>query len=484
MAVNVYDILNAARSEAGYEDRIPEINQDNLANLSQLAPTELNDFIGVIAKIVKQYVYDTTFDSSDNPFAEFYQEKLPVGASVEDLYVDLITGDVPKWNDDGSYALSRKLPTVAELYHNENYEMQYKVSTSFAQMKSAFLTEGGVNSLINRIKGTLNSSAQYDLFLECLRLLATAFNHGAYTYRVGFDYTTEAEIQRLLRDIKNTAKDFTFMNNKYNYFGFNTKAKESDIVIITKPDVVSHIDVDYLAGVFNMSKAEIKDRIIYIPDGYGFDGYINTIDDGGGNELTIEPFMIIMDKRLLRIFPTLMEGSSIYNPASLVDNTFLTLMYIFSYSLFMNAIVYCAIPENRRNRGAVKSLRDGVAFGIYVDPNIANVKVSSNLVFDEDINRYIPVSLANDITMESAINTDGEVYSVTVVPEESGYTAMAEFPNGDGSMVTINDELVAGRPYTLSIKNRTLAPDEDFSKFYFFGLNAKISGGRKSDEKK
>ena len=83
---DVYGILNAARVAGGYEDRIPEINQENLANLSLLPPTQLNDFIDVIAKVVKQYVYDTTFDSSDNPFAAFYQEKLPYGASVEDLY--------------------------------------------------------------------------------------------------------------------------------------------------------------------------------------------------------------------------------------------------------------------------------------------------------------------------------------------------------------------------------------------------------------
>lgn len=406
MAVNVYDILNAARAEAGYEDRIPEINQDNLANLSQLPPTQLNDFIGVIAKIVKQYVYDTTFDSSDNPFAEFYQEKLPVGASVEDLYVDLITGDVPKWDDDGSYALSRKLPTVAELYHNENYEMQYKVSTSFAQMKSAFLTEGGVNSLINRIKGTLNSSAQYDLFLECLRLLATAFNHGAYTYRLGYNYMTSAGIQELLRDIKNTVKDFTFMNTKYNYFGFNTKTRESDIVIITKPDVVSHIDVDYLAGVFNMSKAEIKDRIIYIPDSYGFDGYAYTDEKTG---VTFKPFMIILDKRMLRIFPTLMEGGSMYNPASLVDNTFLTLMYIFSYSLFMNAIVYCEGASGNTKSSADTNPPPDIL--ITRTDGDYEVTVSSNLIqnSNQEVGGWVPVS---SLTYR---NIDGEVFSAKIV---------------------------------------------------------------------
>ena len=157
-------------------------------------------------------------------------------------------------------------------------------------------------------------------------------------------------------------------------------------------------------------------------------------------------------------------------------------MYIFSYSLFMNAIVYCAIPEDRRS--IASNFRDGGTYGIYVDPNISNVKVSSNLVYDEDTNRYIPRQLLNNVDFNTAVNTDGEVYSVTVVPEESGYVAFAEFYNGDGSAVTINDNLEANRPYTLSIKNRTLVPDEEFSKYYFFPLSAEISGGRKADEKK
>ena len=127
MNVSPLDIINTARVEAGYEDRIPEITQENLHELSLLAPNELNDFLGVIVKVVKQYVYGTTYDSSDNPFAGFFGEKLPVGYTVEDLYVGLITGTAPAWNDDGSYALSKKVPDVHSIYHSENYEMQYNL---------------------------------------------------------------------------------------------------------------------------------------------------------------------------------------------------------------------------------------------------------------------------------------------------------------------------------------------------------------------
>ena len=328
---NALDILNTARVEAGYEDRIPEINQENLHNLSLLEPTELNDFLNVLAKIVRQYVYDTTYDTSENPFAEFFSEKLPVGSTVEDLYVDLITGATPAWNDDGSYALSKKAPNVKAIYHSENYEMQYKVSTTYAQMKSAFLTMGGFDSLVNRIKGTLNSSAQYDLYLQCLELISTAYNKGVFQRKYGYSLDTEDGIKTYLKDLKTTFKDMQFMTNKYNYFHMLTKASRNNIVIVTKSKYLEKINVDYLAGVFNLSQAELNARIIEVPDDYGFGSYDNDTN----------PIIALMfDKRMLRIFPTLYEGSAIYNPASLVDNTFLTLAYIFSYGLFFNAVAF------------------------------------------------------------------------------------------------------------------------------------------------
>lgn len=332
---NPIDILNTARIEAGYEDRIPELNQNNLHELSLLAPTELNDFLNVIVKIVRQYVYDTTFDVSDNPFASFFGEKLPVGYSVEDMYVDLITGTTPAWNDDGSYALSKKVPSVHTLYHSENYEMQYKVSDSYPQMQSAFLTMPAFDTLVNKIRGTLNSSAQYDLFLQTLNLISTAITRSAFKLEGGYSIESQDGIKKLLKRMKTLAKDFKFMTTKYNYYGFNTKTPPEDIVIITKPSVLETINVDYLAGVFNLSNAEINERIIEVPDDYGWGALDN-------EDSKIHPVMIIMDRRMLRIFPTFFEGSSIFNPASFVYNTFLTLKYIFSYSLFFNGVVLCS----------------------------------------------------------------------------------------------------------------------------------------------
>jgi len=213
-----YDLLNAVRAQLKWEDRIPTIDQTTLHELTVLAPDELNEFVNVLVKIVKQEIYSTTFERESNPFAEFFRENLPYGYAIEDLYVDLIQGALPAYNDDGSYALSRKLPKVDAIYHKQNYANQYKVSTSYAQMKSAFLSVEGINNLVARINDTLSSSCEYDLYLQCIELLSTAVNQGAILPVYGVNaLSDETNIKSFVKRLKKTAKDFTFMNNKYNH---------------------------------------------------------------------------------------------------------------------------------------------------------------------------------------------------------------------------------------------------------------------------
>lgn len=330
-ATHVLNILNLARTEGGYSDRIPEIDQTNLHELSLLQPTELNDFINVIGKIVRQYIFDTTFTSEDNPFRDMYSEKLPVGVAIEDLYVDLIKGAVPAWNDDGSEAFSKKLPNVAAIYHKENYENQYKVTTTFAQARTAFMSIEGVDNLIARILEQLNTGYEYDLYLETLELLSTAYHNNVFKLKTGVTLDTEAGIKSFLKDFKTTVKDMTFMTDKYNSLGFTTKTPKENLIIVTKPKYLEKINVDYLAGVFNIDKVEMKGRIIEVPDDYGF----GTYDTNASNIM-----FMVFDKRLLRIFNNFHEGSSAYNAAGLFTNTFLTTCWTFSYATFFNAVAF------------------------------------------------------------------------------------------------------------------------------------------------
>lgn len=322
------DLVNKVFSEMGYEDRISATNKVALENLSLLSPESMTEFIGVLGKIVKQYLFSTMYERSDNVFSGFFQEMLPYGMSVEDLYVDIISGTDPAWDDDGSVSLSRKKPDVSAIYHSINYEQQYKVSTSHAQAKNAFMSLEGIDNLMARILNTLNTSCEYDIYLQCCELLSTAYDQKAFTDIQVAGLDTEADIKDTLKVMKQTIKDMKFMTNKYNPMGIVTRTDDSNMVLLLPVEHSATIDVDLLSGVFNLDKMRLEGRIIDIQKDTGFGTLMSTTNT----------IALAIDERMIRIFPTLFESSSIFNPSGLFTNTFLTAQFIFSYATFFNAV--------------------------------------------------------------------------------------------------------------------------------------------------
>ena len=134
-----------------------------------------------------------------------------------------------------------------------------------------------------------------------------------------------------MKQIKNAVKEFGFMNTEYNGMKYATRSNKNDIVVIVRSDVRDTLDVDYLAGAYNLSKVELESRIIEVPKNYGFGSYSTQ-----ANPI----YAMVIDKRFMKVIPTLYEGSAIMNPASLVTNTFLTTAWVFSYACFINAMAF------------------------------------------------------------------------------------------------------------------------------------------------
>lgn len=321
-------VLNEVLKEYGWGDRITEDNQENLNNISLLPSNELTEFVGVIGKIVKQYLFDCMYNREDNAFSEFFGEMLAVGETIEDLYIDLIEGASPTWEDDGKNALSRVKPDIKTLYHTINYEQQYKVTTSYAQAKRAFMSEQGVENLMMKILNTLITSSEYDLYLQCCELISVMHKDGVFTDIKVDGLDSETNIKSTLKTIKKTIKDMGFMTNKYNASKHLNKTDKENLVILMPVDNENIIDVDLLSGIYNIDKMELSGKIIPIQADTG----LGTLLD------TTNTICIAMDKRALRIIPTLYETSSQYNASGLYTNTFLTVQFIFSYSTFFNAV--------------------------------------------------------------------------------------------------------------------------------------------------
>lgn len=309
-----------------YADRFPEINKDNLPSimLSQ-PPSVINDFIGVMGKLVKQNIEDVVYTRSNNPFSFMIGEKLNFGETIEDIFVNIIEGSAIEWDASPESVLKLYKTDIRSLYHTWNFEKQYATSISMAYAQRAFLSEGGIRNLMNVIASKPLHSADYDLFLHILQTLKQ-MNDISYFYNVGVQaLTTEQTLKNFILAVKDKISELKFMNNIYNKSGVITRSE--DLMLVINPNTLNNIDVNLLSGIFNTAKMELDCEIIKVP-------YLETGVDGK------EVIGYLMDKKAIKFIPTLDVSTEQFNAKGLHTNLFYTCAGITCVSSFANAVKF------------------------------------------------------------------------------------------------------------------------------------------------
>lgn len=330
-------LLNAARVEGGFSE-LPDINENTIKNIASILPIErLNEFLGVIVKISRQESYTVVFGRGENQFSRFFKAPLPAGWTTEHLFVEVIKGSVPAWNDDGTVALSRVKPSVKAQYTEMNFEVQYKISVSLDQIRSAFTSVEGAGLLINQIYTTLNTAYEWDLQLKGYELLSKVINEKyvkpVYTQA---NKSTEAGLKVLIETINNLHAKMRMRITADNKMGVLNRANE--VVVFMNASTYNSMRINLLASVYNLEEMRMSGDLIILPDEIGYGPLAN-------ND---QIFAIVADARLFYITNQLDGvGSSIINPASLVTNQFRTARWSFSALGFANAyVITSAAPVN------------------------------------------------------------------------------------------------------------------------------------------
>lgn len=330
-------LLNAARVDGGFGE-LPEITVDSIKNIATLLPIErLNEFLGVIVKLSRQESYTVVFGRGENQFTRFFKAPLPAGWTTEHLFVEVIKGSLPAWDDDGTVALSRVKPAIKAQYTEMNFEGQYKISVSLDQIRSAFTSVEGAGLLINQIYTTLNTAYEWDLQLKGYELLSKVIDEQyvkpVYTQA---NKSSENGLKVLIETINNLHAKMRMRITADNKMGVLNRANE--VVVFMSASTYNSMRVNLLASVFNLEEMRMAGDLIIIPDEIGFGPLAN-------ND---QIFAIVADARLLYITNQLDGvGSSIINPASLVTNQFRTARWSFSALGFANAyVITSAEPKN------------------------------------------------------------------------------------------------------------------------------------------
>lgn len=231
---------------------------DTPANYTPNKITEVGSMIGKVAEqIIREF-------SAANPLSVF--EKMPVknGDTIEQVFVKMASAEA--YDSTGANALSRVTPEYAVKYFSDWTRSKFRHTVDVSEMRKVLTTGKGVSELSSKVVSVLGESDKHEKFTQMKNLLAwgrqdgsgkvlkliSTVNYGA----TGIDY------KGVLKALKNAVSGMKFVNSDFNTASLVRRTKPEDIYILMPYALKNEIDVEELAGVFNLDKAEIKARII------------------------------------------------------------------------------------------------------------------------------------------------------------------------------------------------------------------------------
>lgn len=370
-AKNSANVLNSIKNEVGgtYADMIPyaisegdimangarATREDAVRSLRAIGNVMLeyqplqNAFLSALINRIAQVV--VTSRLYENPWSGFKRGVLEYGETIEEIFVQIATPYQYDPIKAETEVFKRRIPDVKSAFHSMNYQKYYPTTVSREQLHQAFLSYEGVSDLINRIIEQIYTGANYDEFIVMKYMIAREALNGDI-YSVNIEAPTADNARSITSQMVTYAKNLGFMSTKFNAAGVNTYSDITSLYMILTTEISSIFDVEVLALSFNMNKAELLGRQIYV-DGFGtFDNDRLALIFADDPYTTFTPFTegemtelsniqgLMVDKDWFMIYDNLYNTTEIYNPQGLYWNYFYHVWKTFSTSPFSNAILF------------------------------------------------------------------------------------------------------------------------------------------------
>ena len=300
-----------------------------------------NEFMTQLVKRIVETQIEGKF--FNNKLAQLEGEQIPLGYSIQDIYVNPAKGR--KFNvEDFAGLLQKYEADVKQQFLTVNMDIQYPVTITRAKLKNAFTSWGALESFITGITNSLYSGANIDQYNYTKYLVSNAFRNGHTINKVINEPTDATKAKAFVKEARTLFLNFQEASSDYNAWAkvntddskaLVTWTEPADVVFMLRNDIISEIDVEVLAAAFNLDRAELMGRIIGVRnfDMYGDDG--TKLFDGS----TI--LGIMCDRKWFKIKSQDMELDSFYNANNRTWQYYYNVVKMYNYSLFANAVVFC-----------------------------------------------------------------------------------------------------------------------------------------------
>ena len=382
--------LNAIRETAIedgslYARYVPEILPDTDIG-SFAAPivadqTIANEFM---SRLVKRIVY-TIVESKlfRNKLEVLKGDNLPLGAIGQEIYVNPIKGR--RFNvDDFAGLLAKYDADIKVQYPAVNTDIQYPVTVSRAKLKSAFVSWSELEGFITGISNALYNSAYIDEYKFIKNLVGNAYRTNSIQMQAVSAVTSADTAKALVKAFRNAFLGFQEPTSSYNAWakvgGYGnavvTWSNPEDIYVLVRNDILTELDVETLAGAFNMSKTELMGRVIGVDN---FDKY-----DEDGNKVFDGSAIIggIFDRSWFRIKDQDLEMDEFYNANNRTWQMYLNKVSMYNYSMFANGLLMVTSaptvnPTSMSMPATATVVEDGtVELPVITDPFQANATIT------------------------------------------------------------------------------------------------------------
>lgn len=371
-----------------FQQRIPQPTQQQISKtidalFDPMNKNYYNQFVdSLIMRIGMTYVRSQSWK---NRLAAFKDGKMNYGATEQEIMTKWVKAH--SYKDDAEDVFKMMRPESVVAYHSQNRRDQYGITVDRQELMSAFTDEYGINAYIASIMQTPINADEYDEYRIMMQLLAFYDNkYKFYRHHLSGMPTDEATGKEFLKAVKTDTELLQFPRTIYNGVRIDDLpvfAKPEELVLLMTPDIAASVDVDTLAPLFHLDKAQISARRIIVDEFPFGDGSVAAI-------LTTTDFFRCRD--------TVYQTDSVYNPKTLGTNYYLNHWGIYSVSPFVPAIVYTT--------------------------DAATTTTTVKQTFDN-----VTIALANEVGGEFVVTAGGE-FPITV-------TANGSLVNAEGTSIEL-----------------------------------------------
>lgn len=350
MATN-QEIIQAVAMSTG-DERLNGLSKLSLESFGNIIvgdgnyQVQKNAFINALINTIAMQIVNQKI--IQNPLAELKKGKIPYGAEIQEIIANPAIAET--YDFSSTDLLKNKPCDIKAQYYRISRQDKYPVSISDIQLQRAIIREGGLQELINMIISTLYSGDNLHEFKLMKELSVQAYKNkhckkvvlkeGAYTDNDATltleEVTTSNVPLDIIRLLKKYCMNLTFGSDKYNAYFKAEDGKtvttftplEEQAIIITS-DMLAKIDVDVLAGTFNLTKAEFMAKV-YVVDNFG----------------DTNIYCMLIDKSFLKVYDVLKKmGKPFENGDTLVTKYTLHHHQIMAYCMFANAICFVSSKD-------------------------------------------------------------------------------------------------------------------------------------------